>query len=52
VPGAHPIEPDLAEMAERHGTEMSVSDWHARLVCAARAACGGVAMVVSGTERR
>jgi hypothetical protein len=38
-------------MAERYGAEMSVPDWHARLVCAQ---CGSrrVDMVVSGTERR
>jgi len=27
------VEPDPAEMAERCGAEMSVPDWHQRLVC-------------------
>ena len=29
----HPVEPDPAEMAERCGAEMTVLDWHERLVC-------------------
>jgi hypothetical protein len=47
----HQVEPDPAEMAERYGAEMSVPDWHDRLVCGR---CGSrrVDMVVSGTERR
>jgi Zn finger protein HypA/HybF involved in hydrogenase expression len=47
----HQVEPDPAEMAERYGAEMTVPDWHARLVCSE---CGSrrVDMVVSGTERR
>jgi hypothetical protein len=28
----HQVEPDPAEMAERYG-EMTVPDWHERLVC-------------------
>ncbi|HEY2530400.1 MAG TPA: hypothetical protein VGJ20_21100 [Xanthobacteraceae bacterium] len=46
----HQVEPDPPEMAERYGVEMTVPDWHARLVCGA---CGSwrVDMVVSGTER-
>jgi hypothetical protein len=47
----HQIEPDPAEMVERHGAEMTVPDWRKRLVCSE---CGSrrVDMVVSGTERR
>src|SRR5271170_5899680 len=47
----HQVEPDPGEMAERHGPEMTIPDWHARLVCGE---CGSrqVDMVVSGTERR
>jgi Zn finger protein HypA/HybF involved in hydrogenase expression len=46
----HQTEPDPAEMVERYGAEMTVSDWHGRLVCSE---CGSrrVDMVVSGTER-
>jgi hypothetical protein len=29
----HQVEPDPAEMAERYGAEMTVPDWHERLVC-------------------
>jgi len=45
------VEPDPAEMAERHGAEMSVLDWRKRLMCSE---CGSrrIDMVVSGTERR
>jgi hypothetical protein len=32
------VEPDPAEMAERHRAETSVPDWHKRLVCSG---CGG-----------
>jgi hypothetical protein len=44
----HHVEPDPAEMAERYGTETTVPDWAARLVCSQ---CGSrrVNMVVSGT---
>ena len=47
----HQVEPDPAEMAERYGAEMSVPDWHARLVCGQ---CGSrhVDFGVTGTERR
>jgi Zn finger protein HypA/HybF involved in hydrogenase expression len=47
----HQVEPDPAEMAERYGTEMTVPEWHKRLVCSE---CGSRRddMVVSGTERR
>jgi hypothetical protein len=47
----HQVEPDPAEMAELHGANMPVPDWHSRLVCSE---CGSrqVDMVVSGTERR
>jgi len=47
----HQIEPDPAEMAKRYGAEMTVPDWHHRLVCSE---CGSrrVDMVVAGTERR
>jgi hypothetical protein len=48
--GRH-IEPDAATLADRYGAEMTVIDWHARLVCSG---CGSrrVDFVVSGTERR
>jgi hypothetical protein len=29
----HQVEPDPAALAARYGAEMSVPDWHARLVC-------------------
>ena len=29
----HRIEPDPAEMAARYGAEMTVPEWHKRLVC-------------------
>ena len=47
----HQVEPDPAEMAERYGAEMSVPDWHKRLVCGQ---CGSrrVDFVVTGTEPR
>jgi hypothetical protein len=43
----HQVEPDPAEMAQRYGAEMSVPDWHKRLVCGQ---CGGrrVDFVVTG----
>jgi hypothetical protein len=40
----HQVEPDPAEMAERYGAEMTVPDWHQRLVCGQR-----VDFVVTGT---
>jgi hypothetical protein len=45
------VEPDAVEMAERCGADMTVPDWHARLVCTG---CGSrrVEFVVTGTERR
>ena len=47
----HQAEPDPAEMAELHGGETTVPDWHKRLVCSR---CGSrrVNMVVTGTGRR
>jgi Zn finger protein HypA/HybF involved in hydrogenase expression len=47
----HQVEPDPADMADRYGAEMSVRDWHARLVCSE---CGSrrVDFVVTGTGRR
>ena len=47
----HQVEPDPAAMAERYGAEMTVPDWHERLVCSQ---CGSwrVDFVVTGTERR
>jgi DNA-directed RNA polymerase subunit RPC12/RpoP len=47
----HRVEPDPAEMAERHGAETTVPDWRARLVCSR---CGSrrVDMVVTGTDRQ
>jgi Zn finger protein HypA/HybF involved in hydrogenase expression len=46
----HRVEPDPAEMAELFGAEMTVPDWHSRLVCGQ---CGSrrVDFVVTGTER-
>jgi hypothetical protein len=46
----HQVEPDPAGMAERYGAEMSVPDWHKRLVCS-QCRSRRVDMVVSGTER-
>jgi hypothetical protein len=31
----HQVEPDPIEMAKRYGAELSVPDWHQRLVCSA-----------------
>jgi hypothetical protein len=47
----HRVEPDAAELARRHGTETTVPEWRARLLCSA---CGSrsVDMVVTGTEWR
>jgi hypothetical protein len=42
------IEPDPAEIAERHGAEMTVREWHARLVCG-ECASRRVDVVVTGT---
>jgi len=46
----HQVEPDPAEMAERYGAEMTVPDWHKRLVCGQ---CGSrrVDFVVTGERR-
>ncbi len=30
---SHRVEPDPAEMAERYGADMPVTDWRERLVC-------------------
>jgi hypothetical protein len=45
----HQIEPDPAEMAERYGAELSVPDWHRRLMCSA---CGSrqIDFVVTGAK--
>ncbi len=45
------VELDPAEMAERYGAEMSVPDWHRRLLCGE---CGSrhVDMVVTGEQWR
>jgi hypothetical protein len=47
----HQAAPDPPEMAERYGAEMTVPDWHKRLVCGE---CGSrnVDFIVTGTERR
>jgi hypothetical protein len=44
------IEPDPAEMAERHGAETAVIDWRTRLLCSG---CGSrqIDFVVTGTQR-
>jgi hypothetical protein len=46
----HQIEPDPAAMAERYGDELSVPDWHKRLVCGQ---CGSrqIDFVVTGVKR-
>ena len=46
----HQVEPNPAAMAERYGAEMSVPDWHKRLVCGP---CGSrrVDFVVTGERR-
>jgi hypothetical protein len=45
------VEPDPGEMVARYGAEITVPDWHARLVCSV---CGSrrVDFVATGTERR
>jgi hypothetical protein len=45
------VEPDPGEMAQRHGAETTVPDWHARLVCSD---CGSrqIEFVATGTDRR
>jgi len=47
----HRVEPDPAEIAQRHGADTVVLDWRDRLVCSH---CGSrnIDMVVTGTERR
>lgn len=47
----HQVEPDAAQMTERHGAETTVLDWHARLICGQRSP-GGSDKVVTETERR
>jgi hypothetical protein len=53
----HEVEPDPAVMAERYGAELSVPDWHKRLVCG-QAGCrhgatrSRVARCSSGAGRR
>jgi hypothetical protein len=44
------VEPDTAEHTERYGAEMTLVDWHARLVCSA---CGSrqIGMVVTEAKR-
>jgi hypothetical protein len=46
----HEVEPDPAEMAERYGADLSVPDWHKRLVCSA---CGSkkIDFVITGAKR-
>jgi hypothetical protein len=45
----HQIEPDPAAMAERYRADLSVPDWHKRLVCGQ---CGGrrIDFVVTGAK--
>jgi Zn finger protein HypA/HybF involved in hydrogenase expression len=47
----HQVEPDPDEMAERYGADMTVPDWHKRLVCSQ---CGSrrVDFVVTGETLR
>jgi hypothetical protein len=47
----HQVEPDLAELAKRHGPDTPVLEWRERLVCSK---CGGrdIDFVVSGTKPR
>ena len=47
----HQVEPDPAELAERHGADVTVRGWCKRLACSK---CGNreADMVVTGTERR
>jgi hypothetical protein len=46
----HQVEPDPAEMAERYSAEMTIPDWHERLVCRQ---CGGrrIDFVCTGARR-
>jgi hypothetical protein len=46
----HQVEPDPTEMAEQYGADLSVPEWHKRLVCSA---CGSrkIDFVVTGAKR-
>ena len=46
----HRVEPDPAEMAARYGAEMTVPEWHKRLVCSQ---CGSKAIdfVLTGARQ-
>jgi hypothetical protein len=45
----HQVEPDPAAMAERYGAEMTIPDWHKRLVCGQ---CGSrkIDFVITGAK--
>jgi hypothetical protein len=46
----HQVEPDPAELAQRHGAETAVLDWRRRLVCS-QCNSRDVHFVVSGIKR-
>jgi hypothetical protein len=46
----HQIEPDPAVMAERYGAELSVPDWHQRLICGGRCGSRKIDFVVTGAK--
>ena len=47
----HQVEPDPAEPARRYGAEVTVLEWHEKLMCS-RCQSRAVDMVVSRTDRR
>jgi hypothetical protein len=44
---SHQVEPDPVEQAQRYGTETSILDWRARLICS-QCGSGNVDMVLTG----
>ena len=46
----HQVEPDAAEQSERYGAEITLENWHERLICSQ---CGSreIDMVVTGARR-
>ena len=45
----HQVEPDPAELAERHGADTPIPEWHRRLVCS-RCGSRAVDFVLSGVR--
>jgi hypothetical protein len=46
----HRVAPDPADQAARYGAEMTVIDWHKRLVCS-RCGSRGIDIVITGEQR-